>query len=177
MTDEKVTLKCYRSNAGANLPKYATNESACFDIEAKFDVSKKIKFFTASNKEMSMISVYDPSVDRFYITIKPGDRVLIPTGIIFDISTGYSLRIHIRSSLALTKGLMLANSEGVVDSDYFNETFIMITNVSTQSVNIYNGDRIAQGELVPNITVNIIETEEVPCQKTDRVGGFGSTGV
>lgn len=176
MNDNVPTLGCYRIT-GSPLPEYATENSACFDISARFDPSSKVKLYTASNKEMSLIPLFSSMENKLFITIKPGDRVLIPTGIIFDIPTGYSLRVYIRSSIALKKGLILSNSEGVIDSDYFHETFVMVTNVSTQSVVIFDGDRIAQGELVPVYNVNIQDIPEAPKQKTDRIGGLGSTGV
>jgi dUTPase len=72
---------------------------------------------------------------------------------------------------------MLCNSEGVIDYDYVDPTYIMVGNFSSQGVTIYNGDRIAQGELIEIKQVAMEEISEPPQQKTDRNGGFGSTGV
>jgi dUTP pyrophosphatase len=151
-------------------PRFATLSSACFDIHAWIKQGTKIKCNTPANKEI-LVNVQDDSV-----LVKPGDRMLIPTGLIFKIPEDYSLRIHIRSSVAFKQGLFLANSEGVVDQDYFHETFIMLVNMSTQTVAIKNGDRIAQGELLKMENYCLSQTHNKPEQITDRIGGIGSTG-
>jgi dUTP pyrophosphatase len=107
----------------------------------------------------------------------PGDRLMVPTGLIFDIPEGYSVRVHARSGLSLKQGLVLANSEGVIDSDYIEELFILVHNISDNGISIAHGDRIAQGELVVREAYTIGEISCHPGQKTDRVGGMGSTGV
>ena len=71
----------------------------------------------------------------------------------------------------------MPNGEGIIDSDYYHQTFVMLYNASADEVLIENGERIAQGELVKTYSYSIEETKDVPEQKTDRVGGFGSTGV
>lgn len=134
-------------------------------------VGTKIKCYTPANKEILVSVNADNSV-----SIKPGDRMLIPTGLIFSIPESHSLRIHVRSSVAFKQGLFLANSEGVIDQDYFHETFIMLVNTSTQTVNIKNEDRIAQGELVSTLSYPLVEIENKPEQISDRIGGIGSTG-
>ena len=108
--------------------------------------------------------------------IYPGERALIPTGLILDIPTGYSVRLHVRSSMALKQGIALANSEGVIDSDYVEPTFVMLYNSSTSTVHILNGERICQGELVSMMDYTLDRIYAKPGSKTDRVGGFGSTG-
>ena len=72
---------------------------------------------------------------------------------------------------------MLGNSEGVIDSDYYHQTYVMLHNSSADEVRVYHGDRIAQGELVENVKTELVETMVMPEQSTSRVGGFGSTGV
>ena len=71
----------------------------------------------------------------------------------------------------------MPNGEGIIDSDYYHQTFVMLYNASADEVLIENGERIAQGELVKTLSYSIEETKDVPEQKTNRVGGFGSTGV
>ena len=71
----------------------------------------------------------------------------------------------------------MPNGEGIIDSDYYHQTFVMLYNSSADEVFIEDGERIAQGELIKNYDYTIEETEDVPEQKTSRVGGFGSTGV
>jgi hypothetical protein len=77
----------------------------------------------------------------------------------------------------LKQGLILANSEGVIDSDYIQELFVLLTNISENSHVIHNGDRIAQAELVKQEEYKIVETVTKPYAKTNRIGGMGSTGV
>jgi len=105
------------------------------------------------------------------------ERMLIPTGLIADIPIGFSVRLHSRSGLAFKQGVYLTNCEGVIDSDYVDPIFAMVTSISNVPVKIYNGDRICQGELVRCEKYTLDESDEAPSQKTDREGGFGSTGV
>jgi dUTPase len=71
----------------------------------------------------------------------------------------------------------MANAQGIIDSDYVEESRIMLHNISNDKLYIYNGDRIAQAEMIRCELYDIAETAERPAQKTDRSGGFGSTGV
>jgi dUTP pyrophosphatase len=91
---------------------------------------------------------------------------------------GQSLRIHPRSGLAWKTGITLLNCEGVVDADYVDPTFVMLYNISDVQFKITDGDRIAQAEIItasPRMNFDVIS--EKPVIKTDRKGGFGSTGV
>lgn len=141
-------LKVYKINESAVFPKFATKQSACFDISAYGDHVVPAKLSMA-----------------------------IPTGLILDIPIGYSVRVHPRSGLAYKKGVTLLNAEGIIDSDYVNELKIILHNTSNLDFIIDHGDRIAQGELVKSLDYTIEECYTAPTQKTDRVGGFGSTGV
>ena len=143
-----TNLKIYKINPNAILPKHATEQAACFDI----------------------------SVCGSYI-VPAKHTIAITTGLILDIPTGYSVRIHPRSGLAYKKGITLLNAEGIIDSDYTDELKILVYNTSNIEFIIHHGDRIAQGELVKNLDYTIEECYTQPQQKTDRVGGFGSTGV
>ena len=105
------------------------------------------------------------------------DRMMVPTGLILDIPEGYSVRVHARSGLSLKQGLVLVNAEGIIDSDYVEELFVLMTNISDNPISINNGDRIAQGELVKAEQYILEETSDKPATKTDRNGGMGSTGV
>ena len=102
---------------------------------------------------------------------------MVPTGLILDIPFGYSVRLHSRSGIAVKQGLVLANHEGVIDADYVDPTFVVLRNDSTEVAYVFHGDRVAQGEMIPDIAYRVTETKEKPQQKTDRVGGFGSTGT
>lgn len=141
-------LKVYKIHPNAVLPKHATQQAACFDISACGDT-----------------------------TVPARHTMPISTGIILDIPVGYSVRIHPRSGLAYKKGITLLNAEGIIDSDYTNELMILLYNTSNVNFVVRHGDRIAQGELMKNLDYTIEECYTAPSQKTDRVGGFGSTGV
>lgn len=166
-----TVLKMYRICPDVKLPSFATKQASCFDLFFYGKNKKAIKGFTQHNKP----------IDRSYygnqFSIAPGERVLIPTGLIMDIPEGFSVRLHARSGLSLKSGLVLANAEGVIDSDYTEETFVMLYNISGNSVTINEGDRIAQGELIKDEQYTIEATPVRPIAKTDRMGGFGSTGV
>jgi dUTP pyrophosphatase len=170
-------LKIFKTNPNAILPTFGTTQSACFDISACFIGNNltKIKAYSSLNRLIELdCCVYEQ--DNFHIEIPSNFRVLIPTGLIFDTPIGYSIRIHPRSGLSLKQGLVLANAEGIIDSDYTHECFIMIKNDSMNRITISHGDRIAQGELVKSLDYSIEECYTTPQQKTNRIGGFGSTG-
>lgn len=164
-------LRIFKTNPNVNLPKFATKQAACFDLS-----------FQASGKtEYTGYNMYNAPFKRPLsngsIKIMPGDRILVPTGLIFDIPEGYSVRIHPRSGLSLKQGLVLANLEAVIDSDYVQETFVLLANNSSVDQTINNGDRIAQAEMIKSEEYILWEIFDVPIQKTDRAGGLGSTGI
>lgn len=164
-------LRIYKTHSDVAIPSFGTDQAACFDLAVCSSGKTEYKGFNSSNRE------FIRNFSDGNIVLMPGDRVLVPTGIIFDIPTGYSLRIHARSGLSLKQGLILANSEAVIDSDYVLETMVMLTNVSLNAQIIRNGDRVAQAELVTQLKYGIEETPIKPMQKTNRTGGLGSTGV
>ena len=163
-------LKIFKTHPDIVLPRHQTQESACFDIAFQRAGKSRINGYSSSNKPVERLT--DGS-----LTISPGDRVLVPTGLILDIPKGYSVRVHARSGLSVKQGLVLANAEGVIDSDYIEELFVILYNISINSVTIRDGDRIAQGELVKNEEYTIEQTPARPIPKTNRTGGFGSTGI
>ena len=164
-------LKYYKMNEDVTPPKFATDGSACFDICANIEENVPITVYRMSNLKVKV------KPDNIRFRIAPADRVLVPTGLIFDIPEGHSVRLHARSSISLKKGLIIPNGEGIIDSDYYHQTYVMLYNASADEVLIKDGDRIAQGELIKTYEYEIKETEDIPEQKTNRVGGFGSTGV
>lgn len=167
-----LNLKIYKTNAEVILPKFGTEQAACFDLAYQPYGKYEYKGFSAFNSAFTR-----PIKDKGVLVVMPGDRVMVPTGLIFDIPEGYSVRIHPRSGLSYKQGLVLANLEAVIDSDYVQETFVLLTNLSENPQSIMPGDRIAQAELVEQLKYEITETTTAPTQKTDRVGGLGSTGV
>lgn len=164
-------LEIFRTHSSIHLPSFATSQSACFDLA----------FNSAGKTSYRLYNKNNGHVERPFsngrIHIMPGERVLIPTGLIMDIPEGYSVRVHARSGTSLKQGLILVNSEGIIDSDYIDEVFVLITNVSDNGQFINPGDRIAQAELVKQEQYEIIEKATKPFPKTTRNGGMGSTGV
>jgi dUTP pyrophosphatase len=164
-------LNVYKTNPNIVMPRFGTKQAACFDISFQAEGKATYSGYNSFN------APFTRSLSSGSIRIMPGDRILVPTGLIFDIPEGYSVRIHPRSGLSYKQGLILANLEAVIDSDYIQETFILLTNRSEVDQTINNGDRIAQAELVKKEEYVLWEIMEAPTQKTDRIGGLGSTGV
>ena len=172
------TLKFYRLNENAQIPVFSTKQSACFDIHASLIDGEDIQYYQAiSTKSVPRRVALDINSSNTFIQLNNMERMLIPTGLIADIPPGFSIRLHSRSGLAFKQGVYLANCEGIIDSDYVDPIFAMVTSLSNVPVKIYNGDRICQGELVRCEKYTLNESDEPPTQKTDREGGFGSTGV
>ena len=168
-------LNFYKLYYNTKSPKFSTDGAACFDVRAYLD--KPITVYEMDNRKITRYSERYNEEDGLQFAIYPADRVLVPTGLVFDIPEGHSVRLHTRSSLSWKKGLIMPNGEGIIDSDYYHETFVMLYNSSADEVRITHGERIAQGELVQNLTYEMAETTEIPTQTTNRVGGFGSTGT
>ena len=166
-------LYFYKLDSDVKDPVRATEGSACFDLHASLPEYSVVKVYLRNyeDPEKRNRKVVDGREQ-----VNPNERVLIPTGLIFDIPVGHSVRLYPRSSLALKNGLTLANNVGIIDSDYVEPVFMMICNISGYQQFITNGERICQAELVKEHPSMIMKTEERPERKTDRDGGFGSTG-
>ena len=177
MTQPKSkSLKFYKVKENAQMPVLATKKSACFDLHACLVEGDDVQMFHAvATKQLPRrISIFE---GKPFVQQNNMERMLIPTGFIVDIPDGYSVRLHSRSGLAFKQGLYLTNCEGIIDSDYVDPIFAMMTNISNVPVKIFNGDRICQGELIRCERYTLDESDEAPTRKTDRDGGFGSTGV
>ena len=110
------------------------------------------------------------------ITLEPGDRFMIPTGIHMAIPPGWEGQVRPRSGLANKKGLTVLNSPGTIDADYRGEVKIILVNLGHKTETIDPGERIAQLIIAEVSTADFRMTEELPA--TDRgSGGFGSTGT
>lgn len=144
-----MLLKIKKLNENAVVPKAATGGSAGMDLYACLDSD---------------------------VTLRPGERALIPTGIAIALESNlYVAYIYARSGLAIKSGITLSNCVGVVDSDYRGEVKVGLINLSDSEYTVTNGDRIAQMVIAPVITPEIAEVDEL--DKTERAdGGFGSTG-
>ncbi len=110
------------------------------------------------------------------VTINPGERKLITTGLYPEIPSGYEIQVRPRSGLSVKKGVTVLNTPGTVDSDYRGEICVNIINLSGEPFVVNDGDRIAQAVVAPVVRALIEETDEL--SSTERgEGGFGSTGV
>lgn len=173
-----MNIEIYRMNADVNLPKWGTDYANCFDIEY-CPVMDKVHGYDAYNQPIERWI----SKDNHELLIYPGDRLLVPTGLVFVFPEDkegihqYSLRLHARSGLALKRGLILANSTGIVDVDYRLQVFALLTNVSGVTQTIAKHERICQGEIVKNERVVFSEALGKPEPMGNRAGGFGSTGT
>ena len=186
-----LLINVYKLRDDLELPKYGTTMANCFDLS--FQPTSNLvhgydSFNTAIEREINALGE---------ISIYPGDRLLIPTGLIFKIQRNitietyadianpdndvplqnYSIRLHPRSGLSLKKGLFLANSEGIVDVDYQEEVFVLLTNTSKLHQTIRRGERIAQAEVVSNEPIQFTVVDTKPEKYSERDGGFGSTGT
>jgi dUTP pyrophosphatase len=109
------------------------------------------------------------------ITLDPSDRILVPTGLVFELPQGYEAQIRPRSGLALKQGITVLNSPGTIDADYRGEVKVLLINLGAERFLIERGDRIAQAVIAPVTHVPIAEADAL--NETDRGdGGFGSTG-
>ena len=166
-----LSLKYYKHNPKAKDPIFATRGSACFDLHACFDDVETYKV-----RQDTLTREIEKPLRNGVLQIYTMERVLVPTGLIFDIPEGYSVRLHSRSGLVWNEGLYLTNCEGIIDSDYVDPIFVMMTNISQSPKVINTGDRICQAELVKKVYHGLTEIKKPPVQKTEREGGFGSTG-
>lgn len=110
------------------------------------------------------------------VTVAPGAVALVPTGLVIELPPGHFLGVFARSSTPLKRGLMVANGVGVVDQDYSgpaDEIKIPVFNFTSGPVEVKEGDRIAQGVILPFVRA---EWEERSTASGPSRGGFGSTG-
>lgn len=186
-----IQVDVFRLHENAVLPSYGTSLSACFDLG--FYPSESDPIVNGYDKFNIKIERH---ITNNGLTVNAGDRLLIPTGLVMKIEDKrnsiesfaditaereelrqFSIRLHARSGLALKRGLVLANAEGIVDVDYQQQIFILLHNISEITQNIQVGERIAQGEVVTNEHVSFFTAREFPTQHSERKGGFGSTGT
>ncbi|MBS0562377.1 MAG: dUTP diphosphatase [Proteobacteria bacterium] len=110
------------------------------------------------------------------VTVPPGGRALIPTGLCIALSPGHELQVRPRSGLALKHGIVLPNSPGTIDEDYRGEVQVILLNAGDAPFVVERGMRIAQAVLAPVVRARWIEAETL--DGTARgAGGFGSTGT
>lgn len=135
------------------LPRYETDGAAGADVRASL---------LPENREEGIV-------------IRPGERVLVPTGLSMEIPIGFEIQVRPRSGLSFKTGLLVCNSPGTIDSDYRGEVKIILGNFSDKREVIQHGDRVAQLVIAPVFQGHYEEVSEL--SSTDRgAGGFGSTG-
>jgi len=110
------------------------------------------------------------------ITLQPGERRLVPTGLFVELPVGIEAQVRARSGMAIKYGIALVNGVGTVDSDYRGEWNVPLINFSNEPYTIHNGDRIAQVVFSSYVKGEFVVTEEI--DETERgAGGFGHTGI
>ncbi|HEY4392633.1 MAG TPA: dUTP diphosphatase [Polyangia bacterium] len=109
------------------------------------------------------------------ITLAPGARAAVPTGLAFEIPPGFEGQVRPRSGLARKHGIGLPNAPGTIDSDYRGEVLVLLVNLGAEPFVVQPGDRVAQLVIAP---VTIAELEEATelAGTVRGAGGFGHTG-
>ncbi len=131
-----------------DLPRYESTLASGFDVRAQLEAS---------------------------MTLEPGKSAMVPTGLSFEIPSGYEIQVRPRSGLAAKKSITVLNTPGTVDADYRGEVKIILINLGTEPFVIQDQERIAQMVLCPvyQAELQVVET----LSETHRgAGGFGSTG-
>ena len=135
---------------GLQLPAYETLGAAGMDVRAAVEDGKPV-------------------------TLKPGERAMVPTGLSVAIPQGYEIQMRPRSGLAAKHGITCLNSPGTIDSDYRGELKVILINHGDQDFVIVRGERI--GQIVLAAVSRMIWQEVAELPETERgAGGFGSTG-
>ena len=142
----KVEVKRLPHGAGLPLPAYATSGAAGMDVVSAEDV-----------------------------TIAPGARHAVATGLALAIPEGYEIQVRPRSGLALKHGITVPNTPGTIDSDYRGEMKVILINLGPEPFAIARGDRVAQLVLAPVVQAAWHEVAELDATERGE-GGFGSTG-
>lgn len=144
---ERIDILVQRLDPGLDLPRYEHPGDAGLDLRARVDV-----------------------------TLEPGARALVPTGIAVAIPAGYAGFVHPRSGLAVRHGLSIVNAPGTIDAGYRGEIQVCLVNLDHASpIALSRGDRIAQLVIAPVAEAVIHEAEVLPGSHRGE-GGFGSTG-
>ncbi|HEY7669932.1 MAG TPA: dUTP diphosphatase [Hyphomicrobium sp.] len=136
--------------AGLPLPTYQSKGAAGLDLVAALDTQHPL-------------------------TLAPGARALIPTGLVLELPAGYEAQVRPRSGLALNYGIAVLNSPGTIDSDYRGEVGVVLANLGHAPFEIRRGERIAQLVVHPVARAELVEADEVSGTERGN-GGFGSTG-
>jgi dUTP pyrophosphatase len=149
MTQVEIAVTRLPHNADLPLPAYETAQSAGMDLAA------------AINAPM---------------TLAPGKRAMVPTGLAIALPAGYEAQVRPRSGLAAKNGVTVLNTPGTIDADYRGEVKVILVNLGEDSFEIERGMRIAQMVIAPVTQASFTEVDSL--SETERgSGGFGSTGT
>ncbi|MCL2844679.1 MAG: dUTP diphosphatase [Chitinivibrionia bacterium] len=107
--------------------------------------------------------------------LEPNQRLLVPTGLVFEIPIGYEVQIRPRSGLASKFGITVLNAPGTIDADYRGEVFVLLINLSNEPFTINRGERVAQAVVAKVVCGNFVEANDLS-ETTRGAGGFGHTG-
>lgn len=143
----EITVRVIREGPNP-LPEYETADSAGMDLRAHLNAA---------------------------LTLDPGERALVPTGMCMEIPPGYEGQVRPRSGLALKQGLTVLNAPGTIDADYRGDVGVILVNTSTTAQTLEPGDRIAQIVFAPVTRAQFMEVEQLGDSGRSS-GGFGSTG-
>jgi dUTP pyrophosphatase len=147
--EKKLEVRVKRVRGGARLPRYQTPGSAGMDLHAAV---------------------------RAPVTIEPGGRAMIGTGLAFAIPAGWEGQVRPRSGLAAKHGVTVINSPGTIDSDFRGEVGVVLVNHGREPFVVNDGERIAQIVFAEYGRASLTEVEEL--DETSRgAGGYGSTGL
>lgn len=145
-----LDIKVLRLHDDVTLPAYATPGSMCFDLH-----------------------LFSPATPQ---TIRPGQRVLVHTGLAFGLPHGWGMDVFSRSGHGHALGVSLANGTGKIDQDYTGELRLCLANHGAKVVVFNHGDRIAQAEPRPIVRANFVCAQALDTTLRGA-GGFGSTGT
>ncbi len=109
------------------------------------------------------------------VTLAPGERALVPTGLSLAIPEGFEGQVRPRSGLAIREGVTCLNSPGTIDSDFRGEVCVVLANLGSRSVSLGRGDRIAQLVIARVERAELLESASLPPSGRGE-GGFGHTG-
>jgi dUTP pyrophosphatase len=110
------------------------------------------------------------------LVIRPGERLLVPTGLVLEIPPGWEGQVRPRSGLALRHGIGILNAPGTIDSDYRGEVGVILVNLGESPFSLKRGDRIAQLVIARVESVEWVESDSLDGSGRGE-GGFGSTGI
>lgn len=163
-------LYLQRVSPNALAPTQATTFSACFDLYADL-TEREVTVFGSDNSKR----IVDTMLDE--LVLGSGERALVPTGWLMQPQEGFAIKFYPRSGCAIKQGLNLANSVGIIDRDFPNETMLAIQNTSSTEVILSHGERLGQLEVYAVEPIDMDIVFELPKLTSNRTGGFGHTGV